>query len=206
MTACGPLLLLLLAAPPQLYELDAARSRVLVQVDKAGLLALAGHEHEVEAPLAEGRVRVDTASPAASSVELRFAAATLRVTGRGEPTGDVPKVQARMAGPEVLDAARFPEIRFRSTAVSATPAGGAAWKLVLRGELELRGVRGPVELPLSVELAGDELRARGQARLRQSAFGIQPISVAGLVKVKDELLVDFDLAGRRVPDEDVRPR
>jgi polyisoprenoid-binding protein YceI len=178
---------------------------VLVHVDKAGLLALAGHEHEVQAPVAEGRVQVDAENPAASSVELRFLAGALRVTGRNEPAGDVPKVQARMAGSEVLDVARFPEIRFRSTAVSATPAGASAWRLVLRGELELRGTSRALELPLSVSLEGDELRARGQARLRQTAFGIQPISVAGLVKVKDELLVEFDLVARRVPDG-VRPR
>lgn len=203
----GPLAavaLLLLAPRP--YEVDVARSRVLVQVGKAGLLALAGHEHEVEAPLAEGRLQVDAADPAASSVELRFAAAALRVTGRDEPPGDVPKVQARMAGPEVLDAARFAQIRFRSTAVSVTPAGGAAFRVDLRGELELRATRGPVDVPLTVELAGDELRARGEVRLRQTAFGIQPISVAGLVKVKDELLVEFDVVARRPPEEPVRPR
>ena len=205
MPSFAPLTLLLLAAPPQAYELDAARSQVLVHVDKAGLLALAGHEHEVQAPVAEGRVQVDAESPTASSVELRFLAGALRVTGRNEPAGDVPKVQARMAGSEVLDVARFPEIRFRSTAVSATPAGASAWRLVLRGELELRGTSRALELPLSVSLEGDELRARGQARLRQTAFGIQPISVAGLVKVKDELLVEFDLVARRVA-EGVRPR
>lgn len=206
MTLSATLAVLLLAAGPQAYDLDVARSRVLVHVGKAGLLALAGHEHEVEAPLAEGRVQVDAENPAASSVELVFAAGALRVTGRDEPPADVPKVQARMAGPEVLDVARFAEIRFRSTAVSATPAGGAAWNVSLRGELELRATRGPVDVPLTVELAGDELRARGQARLRQTAFGIQPISVAGLVKVKDELLVEFDLVARRPPEEPVRPR
>ncbi len=203
----GPLAavaLLLLA--PQPYELDVARSHVLVHVGKTGLLALAGHEHEVEAPLAEGRVLVDAENPAASSVELRFAAAALRVTGRDEPPADVPKVQARMAGPEVLDVARFAEIRFQSRAVSATPAAGAAFKVDLRGELELRATRGPVDVPLTVELAGDELRARGQARLRQTAFGIAPISVAGLVKVKDELLVEFELVARRAPEAPVRPR
>ncbi len=206
MPSFASLTLLLLASPPQVFELDAARSHVLVHVDKAGLLALAGHEHEVEAPLAEGRAQLDAANPAASSVELRFAAAALRVTGRNEPAGDVPKVQARMAGPEVLDVVRFPEIRFRSTAVSATPAGASAWRLVLRGELELRGTSRVLELPLSVNLEGDELRARGQARLRQTAFGLKPISVAGLVKVKDELLIEIDVVARRVSEEALRPR
>ena len=110
-------------------------------------------------------------------MELRFAAAALRVTGRDEPPGDVPKVQARMAGPEVLDAARFAQIRFRSTAVSVTPAGGAAFRVDLRGELELRATRGPVDVPLTVELAGDELRARGEVRLRQTAVGVNFIDV-----------------------------
>jgi polyisoprenoid-binding protein YceI len=200
------LLTLLLAAAPQVFELDAARSHVLVHVDKAGLLAMAGHGHEVEAPLAEGRVLLDAADPATSSVELRFAAAALRVTGRDEPPADVPKVQARMAGPEVLDVARFPEIRFRSTAVSVTPSGGSAWRLALRGELQLRDARGALELPLSASLVGDELRVRGQARLLQTAFGLRPISEAGLEKVKDELLIEIDVVARRVAEEALRPR
>ena len=53
---------------------------------------------------------------------------------------------------------------------------------------------------------GDDLRAQGQARLRQTSFGIQPISVAGLVKVKDELLVEVDVVARRVAAAALRPR
>ena len=64
---------------------------------------------------------------------LSFDAAALKVTGEGEPAKDVPKVQAKMVGPEVLDAARFPSITFRSRSVTG--------KEVTRGRLRPPGDR-----------------------------------------------------------------
>ena len=82
-----------------------------------------------------------------ASLELAFQAAALRVTGRGEPAGDVPKVQQAMVGPECLDASRFPIIRFASRAVTVKARSGDAFDVVVRGDLTLHGVSREVPVP-----------------------------------------------------------
>jgi hypothetical protein len=44
---------------------------------------------------------------------------------------------------------------------------------------------------LRVEVGGDTLKASGQLVLRQTEYGITPVTVAGVVKVKDELKIDY---------------
>lgn len=186
------------AASAQTYVIDAERSSLLVNVGRAGLFAFAGHRHEVLASRVEGTITADAEELSRSSVTLRFPAAGLRVTGKGEPDDDVPKVQAKMEGPDVLDVARFPDILFRSSAVEGRQAGGV-WNLRLTGELSLKGVARSLVLPLRVRIADGLLEATGQAVLRQTDFGLRPVSVAGLVKVKNELGLDYRIVGRLTP-------
>jgi polyisoprenoid-binding protein YceI len=96
------------------------------------------------------------------------------------------EVQKRMLGPEVLDVATFPEIRFKSTAVQAMDEG--RWRV--EGDLELHGKK----VPLKFEVTGTKERFRGSATVKQSSFGIKPIKAGGgTVNVKDEVKVDFEI-------------
>ncbi len=192
------LLLMLLAGPeagPQTYAVDPERSSFVVNVGRSGLFAFAGHRHEVLATAFEGTVVADAGDLTRSSIRLRFPAAGLRLTGKGEPAEDVPEVQAKMEGPDVLDVARFPEILFRSTGVEGREAGGV-WNLRVTGELSLKGVTKSLLLPVRVRLSEGVLEATGQAVLRQKDFGLRPVSVAGVVKVKNELGLDYKIIGR----------
>ena len=186
-------------AAEKVYAVDPAASVMSITVGKAGLFKFAGHTHHVVAPVAEGRVVADADDVAASSVTLVFRSSDLQVTGKGEPAGDVPKVQDAMLGPKVLDAGRFPTIAFRSTAVSGRLAGTGAWDVEVRGDLTLHGVTRPVVLPLRVERAGDALVANGATTLKQRDYGIEPVSVAGVVKAKDELRLEFRITARPAP-------
>jgi polyisoprenoid-binding protein YceI len=178
------------------YVLDPAQSRVEIHVGKTGLFGFAGHEHEVVSGAFRGSATFDPVEVAASTVDLTFDAAALRVTGQGEPAGDVPKVQAAMLGSECLDAARFPTIHFVSTSVAdAGAAGEGAHAFMLRGELTLHGVTRPLAVRITVTETADRLQATGRTTLRQTDFGITPISKAGVVKVKDELTIVWRLAG-----------
>jgi polyisoprenoid-binding protein YceI len=193
--------LLLTAAPaqaaPRVYALDPAHSRLTIHVGKAGLFGFAGHEHEVVAGAFRGTATFDPERPAQSSVDLTFDAGTLRVTGQGEPPADVPQVQAAMVGPTCLDAGRFPAIRFVSTSVAAAGAAGPnGGDLALRGELTLHGVTRPLTLRVHLEVTGQTLEATGTTTLKQTDFGITPISKAGVVKVKDELTLSWRIRGR----------
>jgi polyisoprenoid-binding protein YceI len=184
-------------AESQRYVLDASASHVAIHVGKAGLLSFAGHEHEVVAPALRGRMSVDPGRLDDAAVEVDFDAAALRVTGAGEPAGDVAEVQRTMLGPECLDVARFPTIRFVSTAV--TPAGDPEDRghLAIRGNLTLHGVTRAIVVPARVDFHGDTVEATGTLTVRQTDFGIQPISKAGVVNVKNELDVRWKLVARR---------
>jgi polyisoprenoid-binding protein YceI len=121
------------------------------------------------------------------------------VTGKGEPKEDVPKVQQAMLGPKCLDVTRFPTIRFVSTAIAAKPASGGHSQLEIRGTLTLHGVTRELTVPVRLDVAGDRLTAVGRTTIRQTDFRIAPISVAGVVKVENELALEWTLVGRRAP-------
>jgi polyisoprenoid-binding protein YceI len=172
------------------YAVDEARSSVVVHVGKAGAFSFAGHRHQVEAPVS-GTITADPSALSASSVDLRFASARLRVRPEGEPAGDAPKVQEVMHGPKVLDVGRFPEIRFVSRAVRGQPSGGA-YDLTIVGDLTLRDVTRELLVPVRVRVEGRTLTAVGKMTLRHDQFGMRPVSAAaGTVKVANELRVEF---------------
>ncbi len=104
------------AAIAQQRAINIEKSVMVVRVYKAGIFSALGHDHEIAAPIAGGAV--DTA---ARSVELRANAGALRVRDPHVSGKDQAEIQTTMLGPEVLDAERYPEIIFRSTA--AEPAG-----------------------------------------------------------------------------------
>ncbi len=179
------------------YTVVESKSSVRVHVGKVGAFSFAGHKHEVVAPVT-GTVTADPADLKASSVDLAFASARLRVLPEGEPTGDAPKVEIMMRGPEVLDAVRFPEVHFRSKKVAGREVSGGAYALSLVGELSLHGVTQQITVPVKVTLEGRLLTARGETTLRHDQFGMKPVSAfGGAVKVKNEIQIDFEIVAER---------
>jgi polyisoprenoid-binding protein YceI len=183
-------------AEPRAFAIDPAASQVVVRVGKTGLLQFAGHEHEVILPVSKGTAVIDAAQIDRSSIELTFDAAGARVTGRGEPAKDVPKVQATMVGPECLDTGRFPTIRFVSESVSAKAGSSAGQDVTIRGTLTLHGVSRETTVSAHVVIDPRSVTASGTFAVKQSDFGIKPVTVAGVVKVDDQLAVAWRLVGR----------
>ena len=184
-------------AAEQGYTVVAEQSAVRIHVGKSGLFGFAGHAHDVVAPVAQGTVVADPDDLARSSVTLSFDAAALKVTGEGEPPKDVPEVQARMVGPDVLDASRFPSITFRSRSVAGKEISPGVYDVQVNGDLTFHGITRSLTLPLRVEVAAERLTASGKTVLRQSDFGMKPVSAGGgTVNVKNELGVDFRIVAR----------
>jgi polyisoprenoid-binding protein YceI len=178
------------------YPVNEAKSSLLIHVGKSGAFSFAGHRHEVQAPVS-GTITADSANLGASSVDLTFASARLRVLPEGA-SGDAPKVEEIMRGPEVLDALRFPEIHFRSKKITgkALPSGG--YDLSLVGELSLHGVTQEITLPVQVTLDGRSLTATGATTLRHDQFGMKPVSAGGgTVKVANEIRIDFKIVAEQ---------
>jgi polyisoprenoid-binding protein YceI len=179
------------------YVLDTAASTVVINVQTAGLLSFLGHPHEVAAPVAAGIVRFDRDAPSRSSVRVEFDARRLRVTGRGEPAGDVPEVQRTMEGPRVLDVSAFPALAFASRQIEVLAQADGRLRLRVTGDLTLHGMTRPRTSEVAVDVVADRLTATGTFTVVQSEFGIEPVTAgAGTVRVKDEVDVRFTLVGR----------
>jgi polyisoprenoid-binding protein YceI len=178
-------------ATPRRYALDPSASQLTIHVGKTGLFGFAGHEHVVLAGTFRGSATFDPDQIAQSVVDLTFDAGALRVAEKGEPAGDAPQVQATMVGPDCLDTPHFATVHFVSKTVT-----GDGHDLAIAGDLTLHGVTRPLTLRIHLEIKGDALDATGSTTLRQSDFGITPISKAGVVKVKDELSLDWHIHGK----------
>jgi polyisoprenoid-binding protein YceI len=202
-TTIGALVLVLLASAALVaqtgkYQVDQAASSVLIQVGRGGLFSFAAHDHEVAAPALAGTVVLDQTDVSKSSVSLEFDATALKVTGKGEPAADVPEVQAAMLSDRVLDVQRYPKITFRSTRVSVASKAADRLTLNVAGDLMLHGTTRPVTTRVEVALKNTALTATGTAKIRQSDFGMKPVTAGGgTVRVKDEVDVVFQVIARR---------
>jgi polyisoprenoid-binding protein YceI len=173
------------------YRVVPDKSTVRIEVGKSGAFGfVAGHAHEVEGQI-HGTVKVDPSEMTHAEIHLTIRAADLRVSGKGEPPADVPKVQERMLGPDVLDVARFPEIAFRSTSVAAEGRHDGGSPLRVTGEVTLHGQTKPVSALVQVRIDGASLTASGTFVVKQTDFNIKPVSIAGVVNVKDALTIHF---------------
>ena len=187
-----------LVAAIQTYRVDSTKSHVTIHVGKSGAFSfIAGHTHEVIGPIESGSVDVNVEAPSQSRVRLVIPASELKVSAEGEPPGDTPKVQQAMHSDKVLDVARYPRISYESTSVSLKERRGDRIDLVVVGQLTIRDVTRPVTVPVRVDLADRVLTANGGFAIKQSAFGIKPISVAGVVAVKDALDVEFSISANK---------
>lgn len=189
------------------YTVDAAASRLLIYVWRGGAAARLGHNHVLSAPALQGSVSLQGDDVATAQFELQTRLDALRIddpdlraaTG-GSFSGvrseaDISGTQRNLLGPRVLDAAQHPELRVRSLAVA-----GEWPMLVARVAITLHGVTREREVLLQVERAPASLRARGEFVVRQSEFGVTPLSIlGGAIAVQDPVAVRFDLVARQAP-------
>ena len=162
--------------------IDPAHSTLDVFVYKSGLFSALADNHVIHAPIDEGRINDE----GDLAVELTVSSVKLTVMDPGLSAGKRAEVATRMHGPDVLNTAQHPTIRFVSQRVVAE--GPSQWRVA--GQLTLHGVSRPVS-GLVISRDG---HYRGTMSIRQRDFGIRPISIAGgAVKVKDELRIEFDI-------------
>ncbi len=157
------------------------QSAITIKVFKSGLFSGFAHDHVILAPIA--RAEID---PQRLSAEITVITKEMKVTDPEVSDKDRAEIQSTMLGPKVLDTERFPEIHFKSTRIEQT----SPQHYRVTGTLELHGTK--QEIALDVVDSGDHYH--GTTRLKQSDFGIKPISLfGGSVKVKDQLELEFDV-------------
>ena len=177
----GLFLLLSAISVAQTRSIETVSSSITVHAYKSGLFSFAGHDHIIKAPISSG-----TLDKMKRTVEFVIRVNDMQVLDPGESDKNKAEIRSTMLGPNLLEAEKYPEIRFHSTEIKQlTPK-----TLEVHGELVLHGVPRPLTLKITEE--GDHYV--GQAKLKQTDYGLTPVSVAGgTVKVKDEVLIEFSI-------------
>ncbi|HEY0874283.1 MAG TPA: YceI family protein [Vicinamibacterales bacterium] len=127
--------------PAGTWQLDPQRSVVEFTVTKLGFADVTGRFLDFA-----GTVRYDAVQPEHSSVEWIVKVASVRT--------DAANRDRSLQAPEYFDAARHPELSFRSTRVSALDAG----RLQVEGAITIRGTRRPLTLIATPIAGGFETR------------------------------------------------
>ena len=180
-TAASPFLSAQLSPSSGSNRIDVKHSTITVHVYRSGLFSFAGDNHEIEAPIASGGL-----NESARTVELRVDVRRMRVLDLDLSADKRSQVQEKMLSPDVLDPDRYPEITFRSTRAEEKNSNSFS----VGGNLTLHGQTRPI----NVSVAHRQNHYRGSATIKQTDFGIKPISIAGgTIKVKDEIKIDFDI-------------
>ncbi len=163
--------------------INTEQSTLSVFVYKSGLFSAFADNHIIKAPIAAGSL----SDQPPLAVEVTVRAADLRVLDPGLAADRRAEVQARMLSADVLDAMKFPDITFTSTAIER--AGDLRWNVT--GRLTIHGQSRAIAFPVALV----DGRYRGEVAIKQRDFGIEPIRIAaGAVKVKDELKIQFEIA------------
>jgi len=179
------------------YRIDAGQSRLTARVFVGGLLSAFGHDHDISIRDVAGEVQLtpDTIEPA--SLRMAIKASSIAETGREFSDKDRQDID-RAAREQALEAAKYPEIVFKSTKVSVRKTGEGQYRAKIECNLTLHGVTRPIVIPAQVTLNGDSLRAQGEFTIRHSDYNIKRLTAgAGLVKSKDEMKLAFDIVASK---------
>ncbi|MBU3078879.1 YceI family protein [Sphingomonas quercus] len=156
------------------YQVEPGHTQILFGVDHLGFTPYYGHFSEVS-----GTLTIDPARPAAAALDVTVPVASVRTTST--------RLDEELASPMFFDAAKFPTMRFRSTAIQLRQAGA-----LVQGELTLHGVTRPVALEVLFHGAGTNPNRKtatigfeGRAHIKRSEFGV----TYGLPGISDEVTV-----------------
>lgn len=154
--------------PPGTYTLDPGHTRLLFQVNHLGVSNYIALFTKME-----GTLTFDPENPAAMTLTASVDPASVE-THYPDPAVDF---NATIAGPEFLDAPRFPAITFTSTAITLTGDQTAD----VTGDLTLHGVTLPITLAVTYnggygandfDPAGARIGFSATGSLLRSAHGI----------------------------------
>ena len=106
------------------------------------------------------------------------------------------KCRKRCQAHKYLDVQRYPVITFASTSVAISSRTGVTLQAAVTGRLTLHNVTQSITVPVTVRTEGDSLTATGHFPVKQTEYGIKPVSVGGVVSVKDTLNIGFTIVAR----------
>jgi polyisoprenoid-binding protein YceI len=180
------------------YRIDPSASRLSIKVSTGGPLAAFGHDPTLVMRDVRGDLELDPDNLATASLRLVVNPDALAL-GNEVNESDRREIE-RKAREEVLMTSTHKEITFECRAGQVV--ANAPMQLSLNGELTLHGVMRPQLVSARLFVTGDTVRAQGEATVRQSEYGIRPVTAAGgMLKVKDEVKLTFDIVARKAASQ-----
>lgn len=179
------------------YVIDPQASTFMAQARATGLLSSFGHDPKFAIRDFRGEVSFTETGSVLEKARLviRIRADSLEVSD-DIAEKDRQEIHRKLCE-EVLETDRFPEIVYECSRVSASGGGDRYW-VPLSGELTLHGVTRTMPVSARAVIKDGSVRASGEFSVRQSQFGIAPVSAAaGAIKIKDEVKCTFDILARR---------
>jgi polyisoprenoid-binding protein YceI len=174
----------LTAQPRSLRVAPAPNTRFALEVEKTGLQK--GKKHLFLFERYSGVLAMDVQFPERSKMELEIESRSAVLKDDWVDAGDVKKIMD-LTQMDMLDSAKYPRIRFVSTAVTAAPNG----HFTVQGNLTIRNITNPVTV--AVVHKGNEV-FEGTATVKLTDYKLKPPSaLLGAIGTKNEMTVSFTL-------------
>lgn len=178
------------------YTIDLSQSRVIATLTQEGFIARRYPAHRVEVKNFTGKIEVSERDETRIAVEVEAEAKSLTNADEGMTEFERREFH-NVVNNLVLESDKFPKIKFVSVSVSDARKSGETRTFTLNGDLTLRDATKRVSFPVTVTIAKDQLRATGEAKLKQTDFGIKPYSgKLGLIRIGDEAKIDFAIVAK----------
>lgn len=159
----------------------AAGTRFALEVEKTGLLS--GKKHLFLFERYSGILQLDPAAPEKSSIQLEIESRSAVLKDDWVSAKDAKKI-ADYAQMDMMDSAKYPLLKFASTAI--TPKGDGVY--AVQGNLTIRNITQPVLVTVT-EKAGV---CEGKAIVKLSDFKLKPAgALLGAIGTKNEMTVSF---------------
>jgi polyisoprenoid-binding protein YceI len=182
------------AAPPSKgsYQIDAEKSRFIVETETTGLSAMFAHDHKIGVRDFAGQATFTRDNAKGASLTLTVQASSLYLMGEND-IGQRQAIESALRE-DVLETAKYPQIVFTSRNVTSERRGDGTFDVRLTGDLKLHGVKKQITIPARVSVENGTLHAIGVIELRQTDFKITPFSfVSGSVGIRDLVTLSFDI-------------
>lgn len=178
------------------FLIDPKASRFTVQAFASGILSAMGHNPKIGIRAFSGEVDFNKETIEGRAFLLTVQSASMAVLD--DISDKDRREMERLMKEEVLEVARYPEIRYEAATIAVSRVDGSLYSAMLNGNLSLHGVTRGQPITARIATFGEMLRTSGDFTLRQSDYQIKPVSVAGgALKLKDEVKFSFEMVARK---------
>jgi polyisoprenoid-binding protein YceI len=180
---------------PVKCTIDRAVSRFSVQAFATGLLSAFGHNPTIGMHDYDGEIQFVPGTYEKTLVRVTVRTGAMDVQDEMK-SDDLKKLELAMYE-QVLDIEHFPIAVYESSQITVQKLSNDLLLAHVTGELSFHGVTRTHSFDARVTAMGAILRISGEFSLRQSDYGIKPVSfAAGALRLKDEVKFSFELVAR----------